>query len=136
MKAPLNLQRFSCTLEIVVMPNGVDTSESLIRVKADSGQELLSLSIAPELGQHIASAHTYANASINIDGSVSVMSANEFQPRDQTAAVSLDQLVADAVSTDMLEDEPEAATLLAEFRIRLLKSLDYVDQAIASLAKD
>jgi len=51
-------------------------------------------------------------------------------------AIALDQLITEAVSEDMLEDEPDAAAMLAEFRSRLLKSLERVDRAIAALPKD
>ena len=51
-------------------------------------------------------------------------------------AISIDQFIADAISPDMLEDEPEAAQMLSKFRERLLKSLEHVEQAIASLPKD
>jgi hypothetical protein len=51
-------------------------------------------------------------------------------------AISIDQVIADAISPDMLEDEPEAAQMLSKFRERLLKSLKHVEQAIASLPKD
>jgi hypothetical protein len=50
--------------------------------------------------------------------------------------ISIDQVIADAISPDMLEDEPEAAEMLSKFRDRLLKSLEHVEQAIASLPKD
>lgn len=136
MKAPRNLQRFSCTLEIAVKQESDDAGENVIRLKTDSGQDLLSLSIAPELGQHIAAAYTGTNVFIGIDGNVSVVFDNEFQLRDRAAFVSLDQLVASAVSPDMLEDEPDAAAMLVELHGRLLKSLEYVDEAIASLVKD
>ena len=136
MKAPRNLQRFSCTLEIAVKQESDDAGENVIRLKTDSGQDLLSLSIAPELGQHIGAAYTGTNVFIGIDGNVSVVFDNEFQLRDRAAFVSLDQLVASAVSPDMLEDEPDAAAMLVELHGRLLKSLEYVDEAIASLVKD
>ena len=47
--------------------------------------------------------------------------------------VSLDKLVGDAVSPDMLEDEPLAEELLLQFRKRLLLSLEYVEKALASV---
>ena len=136
MKAPRNLQRFSCTLEIAVKQEGDDAGKNVIRVKMDSGQDLLSLSMTPELRQHIGAAYADSDVFISIDGSVSVTFDNEFWPSDQVTAVALDQLVANAVSADMLEDEPDAAAMLAEFRSRLLKSLVHVDKAIASLTKD
>ena len=45
------------------------------------------------------------------------------------------QLVSQAVAPEMLQDEPEAAQILSKFRARLLKSLEHVEQAIASLPK-
>ena len=47
--------------------------------------------------------------------------------------VPLDKLVGDAVSPDMLEDEPLAEELLLQFRKRLLLSLEYVDKALVSV---
>ena len=51
-------------------------------------------------------------------------------------AISIDQVIADAISPDMLEDEPEAAQMLTKFRDRLLKSLEHLEKAIASLSND
>ena len=138
MKAPRNLQRFSCTIDVAAMHenNHGGTDENVIRVATTSGRNLLSISISPEIGQHITSTPSQATASINIDGSVITIYDNEFQPSDQGDAVPLDQLVAVAVSPDMLEDEPDARTMLSMFRTRLLKSLEVVEQAIASLPKD
>ena len=70
------------------------------------------------------------------DGIVSVVSDETAEPLPPTQANTLDQLVADGVSADMLDDEPNAANMLSELRARLHKSLDYVEQAIASLPKD
>ena len=50
-------------------------------------------------------------------------------------AISIDQVTADAISPDMLEDEPQAAQMLFKFRDRLLKSLEHVEKAITSLQK-
>lgn len=136
MKSPRKFQRLSCTLEIASMQENDDVSENVMRVTTNSGQNLLSLLIAPEIGQHIAAAYAEATCSINIDGCVGVMFEHEFQPSVHAAAIPLDQLVASAVSADMLEDELDATAMLTEFRARLLKSLEYVDQAIASFTKD
>jgi hypothetical protein len=51
-------------------------------------------------------------------------------------AISIDQVIAEAISPDMLEDESEVPQMLAKFRDRLLKSLEHVENAIASLPKD
>ena len=138
MKAPRNLQRFSCTIDVVAMHenNHDGTDENLIRIATTSGRNLLSISISPEISQHITSALAQATAAINIDGSVITLYDDEFQPSDHGDAISLDQLVAAAVSPDMLEDEIGARTMLSMFRTRLLKSLKLVEQAIASLPKD
>jgi hypothetical protein len=135
LKTPHKLQRYSCTLEVTSMQENEDTGENVMHVTNSSGQNLLSLTIAPEIGQHIAAAYAEATASINIDGCVAVMFEHEFEPSVHAAAIPLDQLVASAVSADMLEDERDATAMLTEFRARLLKSLEYVDQAITSLTK-
>ena len=53
-----------------------------------------------------------------------------FIPREH---ISLDRLVAEAVSPDMLEDEPFAADLLMRFRERLCAALQHVDKALATV---
>jgi hypothetical protein len=68
-------------------------------------------------------------------GFVSVVS-DELTETLSNDAISLDQLVAEAISPDMPNDEQNVETMLAELRARLLKSLEYVDQAIASFTKD
>ncbi len=137
MKAPRNSQRFTCTLEVAVTQENelIDTGEAVIHVATPSGKNLLSLTIAHEIGQHLKSELNEVTPSININGSVSVVSDDEFQQANHATAVALDQLVADAVSPDMLGDEPDANKMLADFRIRLLKSLEHVEQAIVSLPK-
>ena len=138
LKAPRNLQHFSCTIDVVAMHenNHDGTDENVIRIATTSGRSLLSVSISPEISQHITSALAQATAAINIDGSVITLYDDVFQRDEQIESIPLDQLVTDAVSPEMLVDEPEAAQHLAEFRSRLLKSLEHVDQAISSLAKD
>ena len=138
MKAPHNPHRLSCTLEVAGNQENEhdDTGEAVIRIATPSGQNLVSLSIAHEIVQHIASARAQATPSINIDGNVTVMFDDDVQQTAQVEIVDIDQLVAEAVAPEMLEDEPEAAQMLSKFRDRLLKSLEHVEQAIASLPKD
>jgi hypothetical protein len=71
----------------------------------------------------------------SLDGRVSVISDVISLSQLENQPIALDHLVAEAISPDMLEDEPNAAQQLSEFRTRLLKSLEYVDTAIASLPK-
>ena len=137
MKAPRNPQRFPCTLDVAVNQENEhdDTGEAIIRIATPSGQNLISLSIAREIGLHLADAIIQATPSIIFDGSVTVMFDDEAQQTIQVAAVALDQLVAEAIAPEMLEDEPEAEQMLSKFRDRLLKSLEQVEQAIAALPK-
>jgi hypothetical protein len=67
-------------------------------------------------------------------GFVSIVS-DELTETLSNQAIALDQLVAEAISPDMLNDEPNVETMLAELRARLLKSIEYVDRALASLPK-
>jgi hypothetical protein len=138
LKASRNPHRLSCTLELTDVQENEhdDTGEAVIRIATPSGQNLLSFSIAHEIGRHIAFALAQATPSINIDGSVTVMFDDDVQQTVQVAIVDIDQLVAEAVAPEMLEDEPEAAEMLHKFRDRLLKSLEHVEKAAASLPKD
>jgi EAL domain-containing protein (putative c-di-GMP-specific phosphodiesterase class I) len=138
LKAPRNPHRLSCTLELSANRESEhdDTGEAVIRIATPSGQNLMSLSIAHEIVQHMDSARAQATPSINIDGSVTVMFDDDVQQTIQVVPVGLDQLVAEAISTEMLEDEPDALRMLSKFRDRLLKSLEHVEKAVASLPKD
>jgi hypothetical protein len=138
LKAPRNPHRLSCTLELSANRESEhdDTGEAVIRIATPSGQNLISLSIAHEIVQHMDSARAQATPSINIDGSVTVMFDDDVQQTIQAVTVELELLVAEAIAPEMLEDEPEAALKLSKFRDRLLKSLEHVENAIASLPKD
>jgi len=70
---------------------------------------------------------------LSLDGCVSAFSDESSLSQLENPPIALDQLVADAVSPEMLDDEPEATHLLSQFRNRLLKSLAHVEQAIASM---
>ena len=72
---------------------------------------------------------------LSLEGCVSAFSSEISSSQLANRPIPLNQLVADAVSSDMLEDEPRAFHMLSEFRTRLLKSLEHVDTAIASLPK-
>jgi hypothetical protein len=67
-------------------------------------------------------------------GFVSVVS-DEIAETLSNQAVALDQLVAEAISPAMLDDEQKVAAMLSELRARLLKSIEHVDHALASLPK-
>jgi hypothetical protein len=72
---------------------------------------------------------------LSLDGIVSVVSDETAEPLPPTQSNALDQLVAEGISSDMLDDEQNAANMLFELRARLLKSLELVEQAITSLPK-
>ena len=67
-------------------------------------------------------------------GFVSIVS-DELNETLSNQAIALDQLVAEAISPDMLDDEQNVAAMLSELRARLLKSIEFVDHALASLPK-
>ena len=70
------------------------------------------------------------------DGIVSVVSDETAEPLPSAQSITLDQLIADGISSDMLDDEPNAVNMLSELQARLLKSLELVEQVIASVLKD
>ena len=137
MRALRGSQQFTCTLDVanVQEVGQAIIGENVIRVSTTSGQNIMSLSISREIGQRLTSALVGVTPTIELSGKVSVLLDDEFQRDDQKESTPLDQLVAEAVSPEMLEDEPDAAQQLSEFRSRLLKSLELVEQAIASLPK-
>jgi hypothetical protein len=69
---------------------------------------------------------------MSLDGTVSIDSLDMPAPA-QLASIGLDALVARDVSPDMLEDEPNAADMLAKLRARLLTALRSVDNAMVLL---
>ena len=137
MRASRGSQQFTCTLEVANVQEAgqVTIGENVIHVSTTTGQNIMSLSISREIGQHFTSALVRTVPTIDHSGKVSVLFDDEFQRDDQIESIPLDQLIARAISPEMLEDEPEAPSMLVEFRTRLLKSLELVDQAIASLPK-
>jgi len=70
--------------------------------------------------------------SMSLDGTVSIDSLDMPAPA-QLASIGLDALVVRDVSPDMLDDEPNAAEMLAKLRARLLTALRSVDNAMVSL---
>lgn len=68
---------------------------------------------------------------INIEGLLRVDDWKDGTNPIPPQQIALDKLVAEAVSPDMLEDEPLAEALLTRFRERLFLSLQHVDKALA-----
>ena len=63
------------------------------------------------------------------------LESDELNETLSNQAIALDQLVAKAISPDMLDDEQNVAAMLSELSARLLKSIQHVDQALVSLPK-
>ena len=76
-----------------------------------------------------------ASPSLNIDGTIYVSVNCDVLGASVGKTYFIDNLVDQAVQPQMLEDEPEAASMLAGFKTRLLKSLEQVDNAIASFPR-
>ena len=100
------------------------------------GSTMASVSMPSETMNGLLRTYLSIFVQLQLDGTVlqdSVICTFMSAPSTETDIL---QLVLQAVAPKMLEDEPEAAQLLSKFRDRLLKSLEHVEQAIASLPKD
>ena len=107
----------------------------VVELQCVDGLALASISVSSEqLLQAVAQKLAHYPL-ISPDGFVSIASDEIIEVMPDVHSTTLDQLVADAVSPEMLQDESDAAQQLSEFRSRLLKSLELVEQAIASLPK-
>jgi class 3 adenylate cyclase len=117
---------------------GVEVLDSLIVVELSDarGSTMASVSMPSETINELLRPYLSIFVELQLDGTVSLDSeicAPTLEPSTETDIL---QLVSQAVAPEMLEDEPEAAQMLSKFRDRLLKSLEHVEQAIASLPKD
>jgi hypothetical protein len=116
----------------------VEVFDSLIVFELSDarGSTMASVSIPSETMNELLKPHISIFVELQLDGTVSLDSeicAPTLEPSTETDIL---QLVSQAVVPEMLEDELEAAQMLSKFRDRLLKSLEHVEQAIASLPKD
>jgi hypothetical protein len=110
---------------------------SLVMQLADSqGSTMVSISIPHEKINELLRPYLSIFVELQLDGSVSLNSEVFIPTIEPSTETDILQLVSQAVAHEMLEDEPEAAQMLAKFRDRLLKSLEHVEQAIASRPKD
>jgi class 3 adenylate cyclase len=117
---------------------GVEVLDSLIVVELSDarGSTMASVSMPSETINELLRPYLSIFVELQLDGTVSLDSeicAPTLEPSTETDIL---QLVSQAVAPEMLEDEPEAAQMLSKFRERLLKSLEHVEKAIASLPKD
>ena len=107
----------------------------VVELQDSAGLAVASMSVLMEQLLPAISQELEQQPFLSLEGCVSVISDVISLSQLKIQPIALDQLVADAVSAEMLEDEPNAAQQLSEFRIRLLKSLEFVEQAIATLPK-
>jgi hypothetical protein len=108
----------------------------VIELADPHGSTVASISIPTEKINELLWPYLSIFVELQLDGTVSMDSeicAFTSAPSTETDIL---QLVSQAVAHEMLEDELEAAHMLSKFRDRLLKSLEHVEQAIASLPKD
>lgn len=113
-----------------------DVPQVVVELQVGAGLRLASMSVpSVQLMQEVAQKLAHCPL-ITPEGFVSVISDGlpEVSPGD--SAIAIDQLIAEAISPDMLEDEPNALNMLSEHRARLLNALKLVEQAIVSLRKD
>ena len=107
----------------------------LVELQDCSGLAIASMSIPTEDLLQATAEKLNHHPLVSIDGFAIAISDEISLSQLEIQPIALDQLIADAVSPKMLEDEPDAAQQLSEFRTRLLKSLELVEKAIASLPK-
>jgi hypothetical protein len=112
-----------------------DRQHVVVELKNANGFTIASVSVPSDQLLQAVSQKLKCYPLMTPDGVVSVVSDETAEPLPPTQLNTLDQMVADGISADMLDDEPNAANMLFELRARLLKSLEYVEQAIASTPK-
>lgn len=124
------------TLSIASDDEAFDHDESArvsLRLTDASGSEVMSLHIPNHMAVHLATTQQNFILIMNIEGVVGCVGNGEELASVRAHAVEIDTLVAQAVSPDMLQDEPNASQLLTKFKERLVRSLVTVDEAIAAL---
>jgi hypothetical protein len=107
-----------------------------IELQDTSGRSIALMSVPEEQLYEELSRILKPCALMSLEGMILVSLEEATHEPDAMGAIAVDQLIAEALAPEMLEDEPEAAQMLAKFRDRLLKSLEHVEQVIASLPKD
>ena len=111
------------------------TQYVVVEIQDSAGLAIASMSVLKEQLLSAISQELDQRPLLSLAGCVSVISDVISLPQLENRPIPLDQLIADAVSPEMLEDEPEVLQHLSEFRTRLVKSLAQVDKAIAQLSK-
>jgi hypothetical protein len=114
----------------------VDLDSTIIFELADShGKILASASIPAETIVELLQPHVSILAELQLDGTVSLRS-ELFASAPLPKTTDILELVVQALAPEMLEDEPDALQMLSKFRDRLLKSMEHIEKAIASLPRE
>ena len=100
----------------------------------DEKSEVMRFVLPKEIEDDIRASYGDMEPVMSLDGIVS-FGNKVTEHNSQLTVIALDKLIARDISPDMLEDEQDAAHMLSIFRTRLLKSVEHVDEAIASLPK-
>jgi hypothetical protein len=116
---------------------GIEVLHNLIVIELANphGSTVASISIPTEMINELFRPYLSIIVELQLDGSVSLDSEICATTLATSTETDILQLVSQAVAPEMLEDEPQAAQMLSKFRDRLLKSLEHVEKAIASLPK-
>jgi hypothetical protein len=115
----------------------VEVLDSLIVVELTDarGSTMASVSMPSETMNELFKPYISIFVELQLDGTVSLDSDIYVPTSTPSTETDILKLVSQAVAPEMLEDEPGALQMLSKFRDRLLKSLEHVEQAIASLPK-
>jgi hypothetical protein len=115
----------------------VGTNEQVtIELQDTSGRSVAVLSVPEDQLHQELSRILNPSVLMSLQGMILISLEEATHEPDAEGAIAIDQLIAEAISIEMLEDEPEAAQMLTKFRDRLLKSLEHLEKALASLSND
>jgi hypothetical protein len=112
-----------------------DGHRVVLKLQDANNQTMASLSVPSDQLRKAMSQKLKCYSLMTPNGIVTVASDETEEPLPSDKTITLDQLIGDGISSDMLDDEPNAANMLSELHSRLLKSLELVELAIASLPK-
>jgi hypothetical protein len=117
-------------------PHMADEQCVVVELQYGDGITLASLSLPIQQLLQAVSQKLNCYPLLSLDGIVSIVLDDAALGLPENQKITIDRLIAEGISSDMLDDELDAANMLSELRTRLLKSLELVEQAITSLPKD
>jgi hypothetical protein len=117
-------------------PHKADEQQVVLELQYGDGITLASLSVPIQQLLQAVSQKLNCHPLLSLDGIVSIVSDDAALGLPENQTITIDQLIAEGISSDMLDDELDAADMLSELRARLLTSLELVELAIASVPKN